>query len=155
MNNFYSSPDLEEHQDPLEEPEHTAPEDISPKHAVKQIHERLLESPIQILPIDLQASCPPPALIVDIFSQEEPSMSPFFFPELIEAPDPKPYNTPPMSIAQAQPPVVVAAPPWSDASLRTYLEDDTEISDLLVVVHNKSGVVPAGPDHPTLSLVGC
>jgi hypothetical protein len=43
---------------------------------------------------------------------------------------------------------LTATPTWSDASLRMYLEDDNDIRDLLVVVHDNSGVEPAGPDHP-------
>ncbi|TID19084.1 hypothetical protein E2P81_ATG06062 [Venturia nashicola] len=42
-------------------------------------------------------------------------------------------------------------PPWSDAHLRAYLDDPTDIKDLLLVVHDKSGVVPVGPDHPLMS----
>jgi hypothetical protein len=37
---------------------------------------------------------------------------------------------------------------WSDASLRSYLDDEHDISDLLIIVHDKSNVQPAGPDHP-------
>ena len=39
-------------------------------------------------------------------------------------------------------------PLWSDASLRTYLEDDTDIRDLLIVVHDKSDVGKVGKEHP-------
>lgn len=153
MDDFDSSPDPEEHPDPLEEPQHVSPErpspeHPSPEHAVQPADERLSESPIQVSPVDPQASRPPPALMVDTSSQEEPSISPPSSPELIEAPETKPYETTPTSIPQSQSQPPVAAPTWSDASLRTYLEDDSEIRDLLVVVHDKSGVVPAGPDHP-------
>lgn len=37
---------------------------------------------------------------------------------------------------------------WSDSHLRTFFEDDSEIKDLLIIVFDNSGVVPAGPDHP-------
>lgn len=151
MDDFDSSPDLEEHPDPLEgpqniSPEHTATEYTSPEHAVQPADERLSESPVQVSPVDPQTSRPTPALMVDTSSQEEPSISPPSSPELIEAPETKPYDTTPTSTAQSHP--SIAAPAWSDASLRTYLEDDSEIRDLLVVVHDNSGVVPAGPDHP-------
>lgn len=43
-----------------------------------------------------------------------------------------------------------STPTWSDASLRTYLDNDKDIRDLLIVVHDRSGVVPAGPDHPVV-----
>jgi len=141
MDDFDSSPDPEEHPDPLEDPR-----DVSHEHAVQPGDDRLSESPIHVSPVDPQAHRAPPALMVDTSSQEEPSISPPSSPELIEAPEIKPYDSTPTSTAQSQPPVT--APTWSDASLRTYLEDDSDIRDLLVVVHDSSGVVPAGPDHP-------
>lgn len=39
-------------------------------------------------------------------------------------------------------------PAWSDANLRSYLEDGSEIRDLLVIIHDKSNVPPTGADHP-------
>lgn len=39
-------------------------------------------------------------------------------------------------------------PTWSDASLRSYLEDSEEIRDLLIIVHDNSNILPAGPEHP-------
>jgi hypothetical protein len=42
-------------------------------------------------------------------------------------------------------------PTWSDASLRSYMDNDQDIRDLLIIVHDKSNVVPAGPDHPYVS----
>lgn len=146
MDDFDSSPDAEEPSDPLEEPRNVSPDHTSPEHAVQSVNERLSESPIQVSPVDPEAARPPPALMVDTSSQEEPSLSQPSSPELIEAPETKPSDITPTSTVHSQPPV--AAPTWSDASLRTYLEDDSEFRDLLVVVHDKSGVVPAGPDHP-------
>ncbi|RAH48285.1 SH3 domain-containing protein [Aspergillus brunneoviolaceus CBS 621.78] len=43
-------------------------------------------------------------------------------------------------------------PTWSDASLRTYLEEENDIRDLFVIVHDNSNIPPAGPDHP---ITGC
>ncbi|CEO58930.1 hypothetical protein PMG11_03622 [Penicillium brasilianum] len=37
---------------------------------------------------------------------------------------------------------------WSDASLRSYLDEDNDIRDLFIIVHDKSNIPPAGPDHP-------
>ncbi|QDS77159.1 hypothetical protein FKW77_001596 [Venturia effusa] len=42
-------------------------------------------------------------------------------------------------------------PAWSDAHLRAYLDDPSDIKDLLLLVHDRSGVVPVGPDHPLMS----
>lgn len=42
-------------------------------------------------------------------------------------------------------------PAWSDASLRNYLEDGSDIRDLLLVISDTTGVVPVGKDHPLMS----
>lgn len=40
-------------------------------------------------------------------------------------------------------------PTWSDASLRAYLDnDDTEIRDLFLIVHDKTGLLPPQRNHP-------
>jgi hypothetical protein len=39
-------------------------------------------------------------------------------------------------------------PTWSDASLRTYMDDENDIRDLFIIVHDKSNIPPAGTDHP-------
>ena len=43
-----------------------------------------------------------------------------------------------------------STPTWSDISLRNYMDNDHSIRDLLIIVHDKSNVVPAGPDHPLI-----
>jgi hypothetical protein len=42
-------------------------------------------------------------------------------------------------------------PAWSDTSLRTYLDDGSDIRDTLVVINDTTGVVPVGRDHPLMS----
>lgn len=44
-----------------------------------------------------------------------------------------------------------STPTWSDASLRSYMDNDQETKDLLIIVHDKSNVTPVGPDHPLMS----
>ena len=39
-------------------------------------------------------------------------------------------------------------PAWSDASLRAYLDDGSDIRDMLLVVNDTTGVMPVGKDHP-------
>lgn len=56
------------------------------------------------------------------------------------APLPK---TPPPQQQQAKP-----EPQWSDAALRTYMDDPSHFRNLLLVVHDTSGVVPLGPEDP-------
>ena len=136
--------------------------------------ERLSESPVEIPlpqqyqrappeeyqrspPLEYQRSPPqeqhrplhqPPPLIVDTSSVEDPSTSPVSpldsSPDLIEAPHQAMdvREETPASTAQS------STPTWSDASLRAYLDDDSEIRDLLLVVHDKSNVKPARRDHP-------
>jgi hypothetical protein len=104
--------------------------------------ERLSESPVQISPVTSSQSYPPP-LMVDTSSQEEPpspASSPS--PELIDAEDAREKKGAGSSTTST------STPTWSDAHLRTFFDDDADIKDLLVVVYDKSGVVPAGPDHP-------
>jgi len=139
---------------------------------VEPAKERLSESPVEVSsPQDYQHTPPheyqrtspqefqrtppleqqrtphqPPPLMVDNSSQEDSStlpVSPLSSPELVEAPDEqKIREETPASTAQS------STPTWSDASLRAYLEDDSEIRDLLVVVHDKSNIKPARRDHP-------
>jgi hypothetical protein len=42
-------------------------------------------------------------------------------------------------------------PAWSDSSLRTYLDDGSDLRDMLLIIHDTTGVVPVGPDHPLMS----
>ena len=112
--------------------------------------ERLSESPVEVLaPQEHHRSPQPPQLMVDTSSPEDPStspVSPLSSPELIEAPNENHTvrEETPASTAQS------STPTWSDASLRAYLEDDGDIRDLLVVVHDKSQIKPVGRDHPVV-----
>lgn len=156
MDDFDSSPDKEEASEPIfESQENVAPyadqqverdAAIAPREDATK--DRLSESPVHVSPQDAQTHNLPP-LMGDTSSQDEPSISPISpssSPELIEAPhEAGTREETPASIGQS---TSTSGPAWSDASLRTYLEDDTDIRDLLVVVHDKSNVKPAGPDHP-------
>lgn len=42
-------------------------------------------------------------------------------------------------------------PAWSDHSLRTYLDDGSDIRDMLLVINDTTGVVPVGPEHPIMA----
>ena len=109
--------------------------------------ERLSESPVQVdIPDQLRTQ--PPPLMVDTSSQEDPSgspVSPASSPELVEAPrEGNNSQATPASTTQSP----SNTPTWSDASLRAYLEDDSDVRDLLLVVHDKSDVKPADLNHP-------
>ena len=103
--------------------------------------ERLSESPVEVSPIT-PLHIHPPSLMVDTSSQEEPP-SPVSSPspELIDPDDAREKKGGSSTTS-------TSTATWSDAHLRTFFDDDADIKDLLVVVYDKSGVVPAGPDHP-------
>lgn len=137
LDEFDSSPET------TEPPNSLAKKDQGPE-APK---ERLSESPVQVDLPDRLHTQNPPRLIVDTSSQEERSaspVSPASSPEIIEAPHYNEREETPASTTQSR----SITPTWSDASLRAYLEDDGDIRDLLVVVHDKSNVKPADPHHP-------
>ena len=123
-------------------PDSYASYSTAPSNDRNGTEERLSESPVQVSPFESSQSYPPP-LMVDTSSQEEPA-SPVSSPspELIDAEDArekKGSSTTSTSTAT-----------WSDANLRTFFDDDADIKDLLVVVYDKTGVAPAGPDHPLI-----
>ncbi|OJJ79046.1 SH3 domain-containing protein [Aspergillus glaucus CBS 516.65] len=102
---------------------------------------RGLESPIDVSPIDPQARSGAPGLIFDL-SPEKRSDSPVSPPSSPGADTNGPNTDDTRSATSPQ------TPTWSDASLRSYLDDDNDIRDLFIIVHDKSNVPPAGPDHP-------
>ncbi|KAE8441795.1 hypothetical protein EG329_004308 [Mollisiaceae sp. DMI_Dod_QoI] len=110
----------------------------TPNERSNPAEERLSESPVQVSPVQSY----PPALMVDTSSQEEPP-SPVSSPspELIDAEDAREKKGGSSTTS-------TSTPTWSDTHLRTFFDDDADIKDLLVVVYDKSGVIPAGPDHP-------
>ncbi len=112
----------------------------TPSEARSGAEERLSESPVQVSPSTPSHLHPPP-LVIDTASQEEPpspASSPS--PELIDADDARENKGGSTTSASTA--------TWSDANLRTFFDDDADIKDLLLVVYDNSGVVPAGPDHP-------
>ena len=140
--------------------------------------ERLSESPVEVSPpVGPERNTPhqPPPLVTDMSSPSDSSPSPISppsSPELIEPPSstsaqsqkqgesgrevstplkpiPPPVNTLQDSPASTSASTSRSLPAWSDASLRAYMEDDSEIRDLLIIVHDKSGVVPR-KDHPVV-----
>lgn len=93
----------------------------------------------------------PPPLVNDTSSAEDPSTSPtspLSSPSLIEPPQEVDVPSSGREETPASTNQSSNAPTWSDASLRAYLEDDSDIRDLLLLVHDKSDIKPAPPDHP-------
>jgi hypothetical protein len=58
-------------------------------------------------------------------------------------------STPPSSNSTS--PILAQQQPWSDSSLRAWLEDGSEVRDMLIMIHDKTGVTPAPADHPLMS----
>ena len=112
--------------------------------------DRLSESPVDVAPPDqLRMQNNPPGLVVDTSSQDDPptiSPSSASSAELIEAPrNQKEREATPASTSQSSSTSTVT---WSDANLRAYLEDESEIRDLLTLVKDKSDMKPPSRDHP-------
>lgn len=145
IDDFDSSPATENQAEP---PSHTPEERSAQPQHVESDKDRLSESPVQVSPQERPQSQHPPGLMIDTSSQDDPStspVSPLSSAELIEAPkESNARDETPASTAQPS----ANAPTWSDARLRAYLEDNSEVRDLLLVVHNKVDVKPAPPDHP-------
>lgn len=107
-----------------------------PKNTANQ--SRGLESPIDVSPVDPSGA---PGLVMDS-SPAKRSDSPVSPPSSPDADTNGPRTEETVSASSPQ------TPTWSDASLRSYLDDDNDIRDLFIIVHDKSNVPPAGPDHP-------
>ncbi|EEH40987.2 hypothetical protein PAAG_02963 [Paracoccidioides lutzii Pb01] len=113
--------------------------------AIAAGEDEISESPVNISSPEFRNRNNPPGLTADTSSVDDPFNPPISptlsSPELVEHPDTKlEDNSAPTSSTNT--------PTWSEASLRSYLEDDADIKDLLIIVHDKSNVTPAGPDHP-------
>ncbi|KKY19391.1 putative sh3 domain [Phaeomoniella chlamydospora] len=126
--------------------------------------ERLSESPVEVTSIeqtedaDYNSTAQPPGLVHDTSSSERPSVSPVS-PSMSSVKSDADQgregdqSTAPTTLSPHADPHSPAtthsnAPSWSDTSLRAYMDNDDEMRDLLVIIHDKSNVVPAGPDHP-------
>ncbi|KAL8822776.1 MAG: hypothetical protein Q9191_006492, partial [Dirinaria sp. TL-2023a] len=115
-------------------------------------------SPQKEQPIQPQQTPPsqPPPLINDTSSAEEPSTtssvspisSPSLNPEHANEADNSTsiHGETPTSTAQSSTHTI--APTWDDARLRAYFEDERDVRDLLLLVHDKSNLKPAAPNHP-------
>lgn len=55
------------------------------------------------------------------------------------------------SVAGHTPSTSRSTPTWSDSSLRSYMENDQDIRDLLVIVHDKTNVTPVSNEHPLMN----
>lgn len=138
--------------EPDERPDHSLLQNSSSQHRPPPADskERLSESPVDVAPPDQLQMHHPPDLVIDTSSQEDPTISPSpsSSAELIEAPrSGKEREATPASTTQSSS-TTTTTNTWNDASLRAYLENDTDIRDLLTLVKDKSDMKPPSRDHP-------
>ena len=103
------------------------------------------ESPVNVSPVGERIPISAPGLTPDS-AQRAQSISPVSPPSSPESSEnyPKVSETTPGSVDTLS----VDTPSWSDASLRSYLDDQNDIRDLFIIVHDRSNIPPAGSDHP-------
>ncbi|GAB1212591.1 hypothetical protein ATERTT37_001730 [Aspergillus terreus] len=117
------------------------PQKFAPQHNPKY-QSSPVSSPVNNSPMDSQLSPSVPGLVMDS-SPVGQSTSPVSPPLSPAEHDNKPGETfTRFGMTSTEPPA------WSDASLRSYLDDENDIRDLFIIVHDNSNVPPAGPDHP-------
>ncbi|KAH4989736.1 hypothetical protein HBI70_166780 [Parastagonospora nodorum] len=94
-----------------------------------------------------------------IIPRSERTGSPTLLSPTTATPGPPPSRPAPMPTkadrdVQPSPPTSSESsqlPAWSDAALRAYLDDGSDVRDMLLVVSDTTGVVPVGRDHPIMS----
>ncbi|KAL1645990.1 protein phosphatase regulator [Diplodia intermedia] len=166
LDDFDSTPEYE-HADPFSDLNEEERQPNGTQQQEQSLRPEDSNAPGDVSPIDMDQ---PPALVNDTSSQEEPDVSPVspsgsplrgglsasspaatrttFTPSALNT------NIPPASAHSpmtGEPPSAASLPAWSDASLRSYLDDGSDIRDMLVVVKDTSGVVPVGSDHPIMA----
>ncbi|KAL2760900.1 hypothetical protein ACRALDRAFT_1059374 [Sodiomyces alcalophilus JCM 7366] len=118
-------------------------DDTAAETITKSPGERLSESPVQVSPF---ASNDPPALMGDTSSEEDAS-SKSASPELVDTDEAAKHAQDSMTTSSTST-TNSQGSSWNDAKLRAFFDSSADIRDMLVVVYDKSDVVPAGPDHP-------
>ncbi|KAF7113594.1 hypothetical protein CNMCM5793_002950 [Aspergillus hiratsukae] len=138
----------EERQSPYDrmvtlQPSLTSQPQRSPQKQDSSYHDRRPESPVSVSPIEAGA---PPGLQTDLSSSKDYSVSPISPPisPVENAGESKGIDT----VASPMERLSAVTPTWSDASLRSYLDDENDIRDLYIIVHDSSNIPPAGPEHP-------
>ncbi|CAI7643973.1 unnamed protein product [Penicillium pancosmium] len=103
-----------------------------------------VESPVDVSPVGEHIPIAAPGLTADVGPRTH-STSPFSPPSSpeVDVNDLKSSEAAPASVDTFS-----DTPTWSDASLRTYMDDENDIRDLFIIVHDKSNIPPAGTDHP-------
>ena len=122
----------------------------NPSKGLPQVEESaerkgLGDSPVHVSPVAAEPTQGPPGLMADTDEHSASPVSPqSSSPVLVDVNDTKADDVTPSSTVAS----FATAPNWNDTSLRTYLEDGSDLRDLIIIVHDKSNVPPAGADHP-------
>lgn len=121
------------------------PEKFVPKLGTSYAENSERESPVNVSPVEEHIPISAPGLTPDS-TQRAQSVSPISPPSSPEADTNyvKGSGVTPGSVDTLS----VDTPSWSDASLRSYLDDENDIRDLFIIVHDRSNIPPAGSDHP-------
>ncbi|KAL6859323.1 hypothetical protein J3F83DRAFT_768978 [Trichoderma novae-zelandiae] len=93
-------------------------------------------------PVSPVASSEPPALMVDTSSPDDRSPSATPSPELTQSAEDRSKSSSSSTGSKEQ--------TWDDMKLRAFFDEPDHIRDLLVVVYDKTDVVPASSDHPVV-----
>lgn len=102
-------------------------------------------SPTDIFPAEGHIPISAPGLTPDT-TQRDYSASP---PSPPSSPEADSHDLKATDATQGSPDTLsVDTPTWSDASLRSYMDEENDIRDLFIIVHDKSNIPPAGPEHP-------
>lgn len=169
--NRFAIDDGESDDDSTPTAEHQTHRSISPLRDSQQMGVPHRESPMQVSPEPSHekgfapSRQSPPALVLDTHSNRPSAVlqAPGAFPETpMDTPMDEDTRVPgsdrTTSSIKDSPATDIptpsssrTTPTWSDASLRSYMDNDQDIRDLLIIVHDKSNVQPAGPDHPYVS----
>lgn len=136
---------VEEHMDRQIRPSQvtTSHSVTSPPQKFAPTQNRYLDSPVSSSsPLGSQRSPSMPGLTLDLPASGDQLTSP-------DSPPISPADTTDSKRAEEAPtPFETPTPTWSDASLRSYLEDENELRDLYVIVYDNTNIPPAGPEHP-------
>ncbi|KAL2820787.1 hypothetical protein BJX63DRAFT_418400 [Aspergillus granulosus] len=117
------------------------PQRFPPKQSTEP-QSRLLDSPMSASSPVERNSPSVPGLTTDLSPSRDQLTSP-------DSPPLSPTDTNDSRRAEAiQSSFEAPTPTWSDASLRSYLEDDSELRDLYFIVYDNTNIPPAGPEHP-------
>lgn len=116
--------------------------DKSPASQPQPSAESKAQPPSEPSPESPIAPSDPPALMVDTSSPEDqsPSVSPS--PELTQSAEGRSKSSSSSTGSKEQ--------TWDDMKLRAFFDEPEHIRDLLVVVYDKTDVVPASSDHPVV-----